>query len=87
MNQQLPIIEFEGVQVKPKNGVYKCPFRCGSSGYPQPTWKTEKGFRKHMASCTKRPSFEADKQAKEAAEIAAFEPIKAEILASFKTYT
>lgn len=80
---QLPIIEFDGVKVKPsKNGVYRCPFKCGSLSYSQPTWKTEKGFRKHMTTCSKRPSFAADKQTKEAAEIAAFEPIKAEVLAS-----
>jgi hypothetical protein len=83
MDKNLPIIDFEGKQVKPsKHGVYRCPFKCGSSGYPEPTWKTEKGFRKHMTTCTKRPSFQKDKQEKEAAEIAAFEPIRSEILAS-----
>jgi hypothetical protein len=35
-----------------------------------------------MIACAKRPSFQKDKQEKEAAEIAAFEPIRAEILAS-----
>jgi hypothetical protein len=78
----LPIIEFDGKQVKPKNGVYRCPFNCSNSGYPAPTWKTEKGFRKHMTTCSKRPSFLKDKQEKEAAENAAFELIRAEILAS-----
>lgn len=83
MDKNLPIIDFEGKLVKPsKHGVYRCPFKCSSSGYPEPTWKTEKGFRKHMTSCGKRPSFQKDKQEKEAAEIAAFEPIRAEILAS-----
>lgn len=52
----LPNIEFEGQIVKPKNGVYRCPFRCGKSDYPKPTWKTEKGFRKHMEQCPARPS-------------------------------
>lgn len=33
-----------------------CPFNCHRSDYPKPTWKTEKGFRKHMAECPKRPS-------------------------------
>jgi hypothetical protein len=52
MKSNLPIIEFDGVQVKPsKNGVYKCPFKCGNSSYREPTWKTEKGFRGHMAKC------------------------------------
>lgn len=79
----LPIIEFDGKQVKPnKHGIYRCPFNCGNSGYPAPTWKTEKGFRKHMTTCPKRPSYLKDKQDKEAAEQAAFEPIRAEILAS-----
>jgi hypothetical protein len=83
MKSNLPIIEFDGVQVKPsKNGVYKCPFKCGNSSYREPTWKTEKGFRGHMAKCHKRPSYLKDKQEKEATEIAAFEPIRNEILAS-----
>lgn len=83
MNKELPDIEFEGKLVKPKRGIYKCPFKCSAhSGYYEKTWKTEKGFRKHMTECYKRPSFEKDKQDKEAAERAAFEPIKAEILAS-----
>lgn len=80
---ELPDIEFEGKLVKPKRGVYKCPFKCSAhSGYTERTWKTEKGFRKHMTECTKRPSFQKDKQDKEAAERAAFEPIRDEILAS-----
>lgn len=82
-NKDLPIIEFDGKQVKPnKQGVYKCPFNCGNPSYSTPTWKTEKGFRKHMTTCHKRPSYLKDKQEKEAAEIAAFEPIRAEILES-----
>lgn len=81
--KELPEIEFEGKIVKSKRGIYKCPFKCSAhSSYPERTWKTEKGFRKHMNECPKRPSFEKDKQNKEAAERAAFEPIKAEILAS-----
>jgi hypothetical protein len=80
-NNELPDIEFEGKVVKPKRGIYKCPFKCSAhSGYSERTWKTEKGFRKHMTECAKRPSFQKDKQDKEAAEKAAFEPIKAEIL-------
>lgn len=83
MNKELPVIEFDGKQVKPsKHGVYKCPFKCGNPSYSEPTWKTEKGFRQHMVKCHKRPSYLKDKQDKEAAEIAAFEPIKTEILAS-----
>lgn len=82
-NNELPEIEFEGKVVKPKRGIYKCPFKCSAhSGYAERTWKTEKGFRKHMTECYKRPSFEKSKQDKEAAERAAFEPIRDEILAS-----
>lgn len=51
-------IEFDGVIVKLKNGVYKCPFNCSQdSGYPIRKWKTEKGFRQHMEKCYKRPSY------------------------------
>ena len=52
----LPEIDFDGKLVTPKNGKYKCPFRCHPSGYPAPTWKTEKGFRRHMESCSCSPS-------------------------------
>uniref|UniRef100_A0A6M3LDM6 Uncharacterized protein n=1 Tax=viral metagenome TaxID=1070528 RepID=A0A6M3LDM6_9ZZZZ len=50
------MIEFEGKTVIPKNGIYRCPFHCGANGYPQPIWKTETGFRRHMPKCPKRPS-------------------------------
>lgn len=83
MSENKPIIEFDGKQVKPnKQGVYKCPFKCGNTSYREPTWKTEKGFRQHMSKCHKRPSYLKDKQDKEAAEKLAFEPIKEAILAS-----
>lgn len=52
----LPDIEFEGVTVKPKRGVYRCPFDCGDKRFGPPSWKTEAGFRKHMARCYQRPS-------------------------------
>jgi len=55
--KEKPTIEFEGKIVKPnKQGKYYCPFKCGQEGYPQPSWKTEKGFRGHMIKCSKRPS-------------------------------
>lgn len=53
---ELPTIDFEGKTVIPKNGVYKCPYKCGQPGYAAKTWKTESGFRKHMLSCPKCPS-------------------------------
>jgi hypothetical protein len=52
----LPSIEFDGKTVKPTAGKYKCPFRCHTAGFPAPSWKTEKGFRKHMDSCAGSPS-------------------------------
>lgn len=57
MEKIKPIINFEGKDIKPnKGGFYTCPYKCGQSGYPQPKWKTEKGFRSHMEKCGKRPS-------------------------------
>lgn len=55
----LPTIEFDGKAVSPKNGVYRCPNKCSRSGFPQPTWKTEAGFRKHMTACPKGSAFKA----------------------------
>ena len=50
-------IIFENVVIKPsKSGYYKCPFNCHDSRYPQPKWKTEKGFMKHLEKCNMKPS-------------------------------
>jgi len=49
-------IMFDGKEVKPKKGFYYCPFRCGDPLYPRKKWKTERGFRKHMESCSACPS-------------------------------
>ena len=38
-----------------KAGVYRCPWGCGTPGYPAPKWKTEAGFRGHLAKCPMRP--------------------------------
>lgn len=63
--KQLPEIDFEGKIVKPsKAGFYRCPYSCHRADYPQPKWKTENGFRKHMESCSGKPS--AKKKAEEA---------------------
>lgn len=56
MTEALPDIEFEGVTVKAKRGVYRCPFDCGDKRFGPQTWKTEAGFRKHMAHCYRKPS-------------------------------
>ena len=53
---ELPVIEFEGKQVKPVRGKYKCPHRCHNPEFPAPGWKTEAGFRKHMTCCTGTPT-------------------------------
>lgn len=50
-------INFEGKIIKPnKSGYYKCPFGCHNSNYPQPKWKTELGFMKHLQGCFMKPS-------------------------------
>lgn len=50
-------INFEGKIVKVnKQGYYKCPYKCGPSGYPARKWKTENGFLKHTKECPNRPS-------------------------------
>lgn len=81
--KQLPVIEFEGKQVKPsKSGVYKCPFKCGRRDYAQPSWKTEAGFRKHMENCNQKPSEIKRRQENKEVEDSAFQTVRAEILAS-----
>lgn len=78
-------IEFEGKIVKPmKNGYYKCPYKCGRADYPQPKWKTESGFRRHMETCTGKPS--AVKARTEKAEDVRkkYDEIKAQVLGSLE---
>lgn len=78
-------IEFEGKIVKPSsNGYYKCPFKCGNSGYPQPKWKTEKGFRQHMINCPKKPSYLLEKKRKEDERKIEYENRKEEALKNCK---
>lgn len=85
MDKVLPVIEFEGKQVKPgKNGAYKCPFNCGDPRYSTPSWKTEKGFRSHMAVCGKRPSLLQRQKENEELERSHFDTIKNEVLASLE---
>ncbi len=67
-------IYFEDRKIPPgKDGQYRCPFRCGSSGYPARKWKTMAGFMKHLNECPKsaagrKRTEEKDKLAREAAE-------------------
>lgn len=85
MKKELPIIEFEGKRVDPgKKGVYRCPFNCGRLDYAQPTWKTEKGFRSHMETCSKRPSLLQRQKENEELERSHFETIKNEVLATLE---
>jgi len=53
--KEVSVIEFEGKKCG-NGGYYLCPFNCHRADYPRPKWKSEKGFRTHMASCPKRPS-------------------------------
>ena len=46
-------IVYNGMTIKP---VYMCPFGCEKdSQYPTYGWKTEAGFRKHLAKCFRNP--------------------------------
>ena len=84
MSDNQSIIDFEGKLVKPdKKGTYKCPYKCGRSDYPQPSWKTEAGFRKHMGECGKRPSLLKRRAENEEVERSNYETLKAEILQDF----
>ncbi len=77
----MPTIDFEGKQVIPKKGLYRCPFHCGAPGYAAKTWKTEAGFRKHMAACPKSPSALKRQKERIGMERAEYEQRKADALA------
>lgn len=65
------VLVFEGIEVKPVKGVYKCPYNCHDKRYPAKKWKTEKGFINHMDDCYMRPSEvakRADAEEKRSAE-------------------
>ena len=49
-----------------KSGVYRCPWGCGAPGFPAPKWKTEAGFRKHLAVCRERPTIESIRESQNA---------------------
>lgn len=38
-----------------EDGFFRCPNRCGHPDYPQPKWKTEAGFNRHLEKCKGRP--------------------------------
>ena len=64
-NKNMNNIIFEGVVIKPtKSGYYKCPFNCYDSRFPQPKWKTEKGFMKHLQKCNMKPSVVLEREMK-----------------------
>ena len=48
--------QIEEAVAKVRAGVYRCPWGCGNPGFPAPKWKTEAGFRKHLATCSMRPA-------------------------------
>ena len=43
-------------------GLYRCPNKCGTAGYPAPKWKTEAGYLGHLAKCPKRPEAVVEQQ-------------------------
>ena len=80
--KDLIIIHFEGEDVKPLHGSYRCPFDCGTPGFPKAKWKTEKGFRSHMEKCVKKPSFLERKKEREDKNKEIISAIKTEIINS-----
>jgi hypothetical protein len=78
------VIYYEDGKIPPgKDGKYRCPFKCGRSGYPKPSWKTMAGFMKHLNECPRsaagrKRQEEIDKLARIAAE-----EYKAKAMASF----
>ncbi len=51
-------VDFEGTVVRPRGGVYRCPYckGIGDPRYPAKSWKTLKGFQNHMGVCSGKPS-------------------------------
>jgi hypothetical protein len=52
-------------------GFYHCPWPCGNPDFAPPKWKTEAGFRGHLAKCPARPTVESVKAARLAVKTAA----------------
>lgn len=82
--KMLPVVEFEGKEIKPSRGVYHCPYGCGRSDYPKPSWKTERGFKKHLADCPMSPSAQASKQEKQRQQREAEDLRRVDALAAVK---
>jgi len=55
--------QIEEAVAKPRAGVWHCPWDCGAPGFPAPKWRTEAGFRKHLATCRERPTIESIREA------------------------
>jgi hypothetical protein len=50
------VVEFEGVKYETgKGGKYRCPWPCSDPNYPPRSFKTEKGFLKHLGECKAKP--------------------------------
>ena len=58
--------QIEAAVANVKAGVYRCPWDCGAPGFPAPKWRTEAGFRKHLATCRERPTPESIRAAQQA---------------------
>ena len=58
------IIDFEGIPCSPgRDGKYRCPYNCGNPDYPEKSWKSVQGFRRHITLCPNKPSAVADRDA------------------------
>lgn len=42
-----------------RDGMYRCPYKCGDPNYPQRKWKTLEGFEKHLRECKAKPDVPA----------------------------
>ena len=82
---ELNSIEFEGKIVKPnKNGLYYCPYCKSTTGYSRPKWKTEKGFKGHMAKCMSKPSVVDQIKNKQNENQVEFDKMKIEVLSNLE---
>lgn len=43
-----------------RDGKFRCPWKCHNPQFPAPSWKTEKGYAKHLAECSCNPKIGED---------------------------
>jgi hypothetical protein len=52
---------YDGVEYKPgRDGKFRCEWGCHNPQYHRPSWRTEKGFLKHLEGCPCNPKIGAD---------------------------